>query len=366
MVVKKTYVYGAAASVTIGLVTIAAGGQTGRGEPAPGVGSRPPGSTAREVDLRPRFELGRVTRYRFELRSENKLIAPNTPEIDGDQKMVQIITLVLKPTAVSDDGATVELVYESIKASLETADFLATFDSAGGGSGGGGTGRGVAPKRSPQSPAGKPGSGAATADPEMSDLLAQIMRPMVGATLTLQVDPAGNIRSVSGGAALAGGGGVLGALGGLGGLGGVAMPASGGAASPMNWLITGPAQRGKVRVGESWTNNDSLAGTPIGGFQMVTRHTCRSANQNTAECSFSGRADQASSGAGGAGGAAAPGLGAFTLKEAAYSGNYSWDLRRGELSELSSTLRSEVMQGAGGESDTRMSAETRITVKRLN
>lgn len=365
------------ASMVLCLLAGAAGGQPTRGERLPPTGAREPAPGAREVDIRPRFELGRVTRYRFELRSDNKLTAPNTPEIEGDQKMVQTITLVMKPTAVTDDGATVELVYESIKASLETEDFLATFDSAGGGGGGGGaggSGRTANPGRTPNtttpsSPTNNKGTGgksgaAAKVDPEMSELLAQIMQPMVGTTLTLQLDPAGNIRKVSGGGALAGGGG-LGALGGIGGMGGVSMPSAGGAASPMNWLINGPGQRSKVRVGESWTNNDSLGGTPIGGFQMATRHTCRSANQSGAEFSFSGRADKSSSGAGGSG-ANVPGLGSFALKESNYSGNYSWDLRRGELSELTSTLRSLVTQGTGGESDTQLSAETRITVKRLN
>jgi hypothetical protein len=198
---------------------------------------------------------------------------------------------------------------------------------------------------------------------------------MVGTKLTMKLDRDGNIKSVSGGESLAGGGasgleGLLAGLGkGAGGMGGVPLPTSSNA-GPMGWVITGPAQKSSVHVGETWTNNDSLSGTPIGGFTMMTKHTCKSASPTSANFSFSGRADAQSSGQGDGGGAGLGGLlGGFALKESSYGGTYTWDTGRGELKEMTSTLNTRIEQGsggAGGAGSTQLTGETRVNVRRVD
>lgn len=332
----------------------------------------PPAPQGREVDLRPKFRVGRDTRYRFDLSSANRLKSTTTPELDGDQTLTQSIGLRMHPVELTEDGAVVELIYDSVKATLETADFRAAFDStrpAGAGRPGSPRpGRSRTPGTSTPPPGATPSPNRSAApDTDMDDLLAQIMRPMVGTKLTMHVDKNGTITSVSGGDALAGGGidlqGLLKGLGGAGGLGGgLGVPTGGQGGTgggPMAWVITGPAQRATVHVGESWTNNDSLSGTPIGGFSMVTKHTCRSAGAGLANFVFSGRADARS-----LGDATGP-LGGFSLKESSYGGTYVWDTARGELKEMSATLNTKIEQTAGNGS-TQMSAETRITIRRAD
>ncbi len=324
----------------------------------------------REVDLRPRFETGRETRYQLDLTSANELRSDSTPEISGDQTLTQSIRLRLRTIEAGAEGATVELVYDSIKATLETADFRAEFDSAAGPAKSPSSAKpaGSVPTTTGRPQRGSPGNtGRATPDPEMNELLAQLMRPMVGTKLTMKVDAAGNITSVSGGESLAGAGlsGLLGdALKGLGGGGLGALPGGGGmSASPMNWMISGPGQRGTVRIGESWTNNDTLTGTPIGGLSMVTKHTCRSVSGGLANCSFQGQADGASQGHGA--GTGLTGLG-FRLRESSYGGTYTWDTERGELAELTSSINCRVDQGGNEENGSnRLTAKTRVNVRRL-
>ncbi len=367
-------------SIVVGVVAgvFAAASIGGAGVPAwgaePPKSPAPPAPDGREVDLRPKFRVGRDTRYRFELSSANRLKSTTTPELDGDQTLTQSIGLRMHTVELTEDGAVVELIYDSIKATLETADYRAAFDSGKPAAGGGGGGRpganrpaqpGTATPPPPHNPRGaKPTQNRGGGDADMDDLLAQIMRPMVGTKLTMHVDKNGNITSVSGGEALGGGGidlgGLLGGLGGgAGGLGGAGLPTGGKGGGPMAWVITGPAQRSTVHVGESWTNNDSLSGTPVGGFSMVTKHTCRSAAGGLANFVFSGRADARS-----LGDSTGP-LGGFTLKESSYGGTYVWDTSRGELKEMNGTLNTKIEQTAGN-GTTQMSAETRITIRRAD
>jgi hypothetical protein len=133
----------------------------------------------------------------------------------------------------------------------------------------------------------------------------------------------------------------------------------------MCWVIPGPAHKSSVGVGETWTRNDSLSGTPVGGFTMVTKHTCKSAGATSANFSFSGRADAQSSGQkpdGGLGGL----LGGFALKESNYGGTYVWDTGRGELKEMNSTLNTRIEQAQGEQSSTQLTGDTKVTVRRID
>ncbi|MFN7020735.1 MAG: hypothetical protein ACK4WH_05325 [Phycisphaerales bacterium] len=327
-----------------------------------------PGRTARpdrdgqQVDLRPRFVNGRLSRYEMTIVSDNR-VRSDEQGISQDQTLTQTIDLSIKTTGADDDGATLEIVYERIRATLETGDFKAVFDS-----------RAYAPTPAGQKPAqpkphraknpGTPRPAAKSSDPEMDDLLGQILRPMVGTRLTMRADKDGNIKSVSGGEALSGAGlaaGLAAMLGGSGIGGGAPGVGAGGASGPMNWVVNSPGQRSLVRLGETWTNRDALSGTPIGGFTMVTRHTCNSVTESrggrTANLSFTGRADQESLGT--------PSATGFALKESSYNGNYAWDLSRGELKDMTSTLRT-IVEGKLTNFTTRMTAETRMSVRRLD
>lgn len=323
----------------------------------------PPSAKGPEVDLRPKFVAGRQTRYELAIVSGNA-VKSDQEDLNSEQTMTQTVGLALKVKSVDDEGATVELVYERIKVGIETADFKAEFDSADKGKG---TSKTSSPSKSPRPAPKSKGAKPAAADPEMGELLGQIMRPMVGTTLVMKVDKAGNITSVSGGEALAGAGlgALLGGLGGGGGLAGgggglVPTPTAGGSGNPMTWIINGPAQKGIVHVGESWTNTDSLGGTPVGGFTMVTRHTCKSASEGgrTANLTFSGRADRESAAS------TDPATG-LALKEAAYNGDYVWDTGKGELKSLSSTMRTAIDGKVTGFTMA-LDANTKVTVRRLD
>ncbi|GEM_PF-1499164 len=346
--------------------------------------------TGPEVDIRPKFVVGRQTRYELAIISGNK-VKSDQQELNQDQTMTQSVGLALNVKSVDDEGATVELVYERIKVGIETDDYKVGFDSAATVKSNPSTSPPTKkPTTSRPAPANrtttKPGAPAparapAADDPDMSELLAQIMRPMVGTTLTLRLDKSGNIKRVTGGDALAGGGlgALLGGLGGLGGGsggapslpggGGLPMPiaggtgggSTGGPGNPMAWMINGPGQRGIVHVGESWTNNDTLGGTPVGGFSMITKHTCKSAAEGgkSANFVFSGRADKESLGN------PDPANGGFSVKEMTFNGDYTWDTAKGELKSMSSIMNSAI-DGKVASITMSMSANTKITLRRLD
>lgn len=331
--------------------------------------SSPDRSGGREVDIRPKFKTGDQVRYEMSIDTTSTLKqGDETP--DTRQDMSQTIGLTLHVVEASADGATVELVYDRLRVSMETDAFKTVFDSQSpAAKSPPATKPSNRPRPSSRTPNPQPAPARHDTDADTDELLAQIMRPMVGTRLTIKFDGSGNITGVTGGDALTGAGAIAGLMGGLGGgLAGLSgtpglsipTPAPGQAAGPMSWLISGPRQSGRVRVGESWTNDDSLGGTPVGGMKMVTRHTCRSltGDGRNANLSFSGRADSASAGAP----SSATG---FSLREATYDGDYVWDVSRGQLASLTSTLNSGIDGKVTGFSMS-LNSRTRMTVRRLN
>jgi hypothetical protein len=174
---------------------------------------------------------------------------------------------------------------------------------------------------------------------------------MVGTTITVKTDRNGGITSVSGGDGL---GGAMGGLGLPGGGGLVPSPSQ-----MANWLVAGiggPGNRGFARVGESWTNSDSLSGTPVGAFAMKTTHTLKSAGGGAANLAFVGHIEPPSEGG-------QPDASAGQVKSAAYSGAYVWDTGAGALRDMTSTMSVTLDGGVMG-AKARMSSDTRVHVRR--
>ncbi len=342
--------------------------------PEPGATTPAPAGT---IDLRPKFRTGQQIRYIFDqtAKSTVKSQDPNDTSLDQDQKQTQRIGLAMKVVQAGDEGATIQVVYESIKVTLNTPDGVAEFDSTkptnkpGAKPIGGQPGakqppaRSTTPVKTPGSSPNSPPTPAPAADPlkdigdmNMNGTLALVVGPMVGTTITVKTDRTGAITSVTGGDALGGGMGGLGGAGGMGGMGGSLVPSPSAVA---NWLVSGlggPGNKGFARVGESWTNNDSLSGTPVGAFSMKTTHTLKSATGGSANVAFVGGIEPASAGA-------APGLSIGQVQSANYTGSYVWDTRSGALAEMGTDMK-VVLDVAAVGTKARMSSETQVKVRR--
>ena len=266
-----------------------------------------------QVDLRPRFLPGQTTRYEMQVNSRSQLSSKELPELDQKQLMKQTLRLSLKVIEAGSDGATLELVYDAAKISFENDDFSAEYDSA---------------KAPPTGPATtKPADPLDLADP--SKMLESLVKGMVGAKMTLKTDAAGNIVSMTGDGGVSGmsksfmnsvGGSVPGLSG--------ALPSGGDAAK---WIINGPRPSGMARVGESWTNEDSLGGTPLGEFKMKTTHTLNSHRGGLASLKFTGKAEASSAGT--------PSPTGFQLQLMTNDGTYQWDTERGSLAKMDADMR---------------------------
>jgi hypothetical protein len=324
---------------------------------------RPEEPSTGTVDLRPKFKAGQQIRYVFDQVAKNQIKSsdPSDNSMDQDQEQTERIGLVMKVVEAGDDGATIQVVYESIKVTLKTPDGPAEYDSTKPKP----TAKSPSPTPSTKSPT-KPGtptikSPSTTpapggsdplkdiADLDTSGMLGLIVGPMVGSVITVKTDKNGAVTSVSGGEALGGGMGLPG--------GGGMVPNP---TQMANWLVAGvggPNNSGRAKVGESWTDNDSLAGTPVGSFKMVTKNTLESATGGAARVSFTGHIEPASEGA-------APGTSAGQVQSAAYTGKYVWDTRGGALSEMSTNM-SVTMDGGVMGAKGRLSSDTRVQVKRV-
>ncbi len=288
----------------------------------------PPSVDSEQVDLRPRFVPGQAMRYEMSINSRSQLSSKELPEMDGKQAMKQTLRLSLRVLEAGSDGATLEMIYDAAKVSYESDEMSAEYDSANPPPARPGTGTTPAGNRSPDP----------LADPDASKLLESLVKGMVGAKLLLKTDSAGNITSVTGDGGLSimsksfmasvGGSGLPG-LGGGAGAGG-----AGGSPSPSEtakWLIGGLRPSGMARVGETWTNIDSLGGTPLGEFQMRTEHTLATHRAGIAAVKFSGKATATSAGS--------PSPTGFQLDHMTNDGTYQWDTRRGMLLRMDADMR---------------------------
>lgn len=261
------------------------------------------------VDLRPRFEKGQEHRFVMELDSTTDLTARGAGAESGKQSMKQEFGLLFRVVdATPEAGATAEVVFETIKATIDSPLGKETFDST--------------------KPAAQDGQ----------SMLAPVLRQAVGTKLTLTFDADGNITSVTGGE-------------------GLALAASlGQGAGPKDLLggiFTVKKGGGRARVGETWTNEDTIATSPAGGLKMVTEHTLKSAARGEAVVAFRGRVEPATEGD----------AGPVKVTDAHHEGRYVWDTRDGMLRSLDSQM-SVTMDVAAPGMDAATTSRTTMRVRR--
>jgi hypothetical protein len=259
----------------------------------------PPATQAGRVDLRPKFEAGKVTRYSMKQISDQ--VMPNLADPKDPMKIRKELTIGLKMTTKSVDKetgeATIELVYESVKAKEDGPLGVVDYDST---------------KPAPPAP-----KGAKPKEPDPLDpgaALTDQYKAMVGTTMTMKMSRDGRITKLNGGDSL-----VPSGLPGMGGGGGDALQLDG-----LFGPITTSSSKGfngTAKVGEKWTHSDGMSVGPLGGIDLVTNYELRSHDRNLAKVYFSGHAEKKSSGEQSLAG----------LDSADHKGQYAWDTSRGEL-----------------------------------
>ncbi len=315
------------------------------------------------VDLRPKFKAGQVTKLRLTMESTGD--APNLQSLDLDRilddpsstppppkstpgvksptkapskqpsksptpsdpamRSWQEMILVFKVKDASTDprrgdqpsheSTVVEVTFESIRAKSTTPDGTFEFDSTKPGPGKGNTPGGPSPTPTPP------------ADP-FADPLSAALRPLVGTTLTLTLDPNGNITNIDGGEAFTS-------------LAGMSLTGGGGGGKLFQSIVTPVGSPGLVRTGEPWTTRDTIRTGLIGDFHMRSESRVASHRRGLAEVQVKGVIEPES--AGGAGG-----LGGFQVKDSKYSGRYTWDTDRGMLELMSTEQSIQIDAGALG------------------
>jgi hypothetical protein len=294
------------------------------------------------IDLRPRFERGQSIKLKMEVvnaatqpaveidplddpMEDSKRPAPkkkpNTrtnakPDLETTKSKVEfgIVMNVKDVTAAGE--ATVDMTFQTVKVLIDGPGFRQEFDST----------------RPPQ-PA-KPGE---------PDILATVLRPLVGSTFTMTIDRAGNISSVTGGEGFA----MLGQV----------TPGAGGTLPQVfGPILTQKKGDGFARVGESWENADHLNSGLMGEFKMLTRHTLQSVSGKDAKLSIRGQISPASM---------APGSSTFQLKDSAYSGSYTWDTARGMIRDMATRMSITVEHSLQGQ-PVEVKSETTTKVTRLD
>ncbi len=302
-----------------------------RDRPAP----RPPSLPSGLVDLRPRFEPGQKTRLRMTMTSAGtapnltsldldnildeptpagKKPAPGKPTKPGDPNDPNTPEPQLKTTQefvlifdVKDAGpnrdSIVDVVFESIKATSESAEGKQEFDS-------------TKPIKRPGPPSptspGTPGL-PGNFPPGFDDPLTAALRPLVGSKVTLTIDPNGNIKDATGGSEWSGLAGLMG---------------GGSPGDLFRGIVSPTSAPGLVRVGQSWDTASSIKTGVIGEFRMTTQSRLVSHKDRLAHVDFTGKISPGSEGG--------PGDGSFQVKESAYKGRYDWDTQRGFLKSMSS------------------------------
>jgi Family of unknown function (DUF6263) len=293
-----------------------------------------PSDTSRTlVDLCPKFKPGQVTKLRLTMESTGNAPDLRALDIDGvldepaksspskgmpEMRTWQEFVLVFKvkepdvrPSNPTAESTKVDVTFESIKAKSTTPEGTTEFDSSKTpGPGKGNTPGG--PSR-PQSPA----------DPlsQLEDPLEAALRPLVGSTLTLTIDPSGNITEVQGGQGFTS----LSAL----SLGGISVDSGQGGGDLFKSILTPSASPGVVRVGEPWTTRGVIKTGLIGDFQMKTESCVTSHRGGRAEVAFKGTLEEGSPGGSG-------GMGGFQVNDSTYSGRYTWDTELGFLDSMTS------------------------------
>lgn len=296
-----------AAYVLAGVLSVAAAGE----------------SRGQEVDLRPKFEQGQVVRYKLEQNSSTKSVADRDKTKNMSSQMDQTIWIAMRTMQVDEAGvATVVVSYERVSMSIDSDDFKGSYDTAQPAATMPST-----PPTSPSSPRIKsppnpttPSRPAPTTknpdERENAEMLAMVLRPMLEAKLTLKIDAAGNVISATGGSEMS----PMSSLG-LDAAKGLSSKSGAGLLGP---IFTAKKPSGRARIGESWTNEDTLDASALGSMKMRTTHTLRSASGGVANIDVAGLIDKTSESV----------SGPVQIKDSSFSGRYRWDTTKGQLETM--------------------------------
>lgn len=298
------------------------------------------------VSLRPRFVAGETIRYVMTVNTDQANTSADEPDLASQQQMEQTMELAMHVVESSTQGATIEISVERARMSVKNDVAMASADSAT---------AGQQPAR-PGTPT--PPRQETAEDRALRGDLEIVVKQMASEKMSVVVDGTGKITSITGGDRLAGGGSASRLLSGA-GTGAVPMPnpMSGNA---LQWLVQGAnGQPPEVRLGQTWTNTDNLGRTPLGNFSMRTKHTVRSIRSNGAEIKFDGSIEttQAPN--------QSPSEGAAQISDSSYSGSYTWDSGKGQLSRMDGRLEAKIamtLLGARVESK----SKTQMTCERVS
>lgn len=262
-----------------------------------------------EVDLRPRFTKGQEVRFKMAL--DSKGVGAAEGDAEGTSSKQEIGLLLRCTNADPEKGYTLDLVFESFKATIRNGLADVEFDST------------------------KP------ADPD--DMYDSILRSLVGMSQQVIMDKDGTITSVSGGDALSGLAGGLGAQFGAADL----------FKSMFGPITTTKKGTGKAAVGESWTTQSSIAGlsgttriemTHTLGSSAGGRATINSVGKVLLDPSESGRGPQA------------------RISDSTITGKTVWDLEAGMLVESESRQRLVIQTRTDGKvSSTTQEMNAKVT-----
>ncbi len=241
------------------------------------------------ADLRPRLTEGQSDRFDFFQEGHLTLTMPDVPGAGAEQTVTQEMRIALTIDERTEEGAKGTITFERLAITLSGGGMDSAFDSD------------------------KPESA------DRDNPLAPMLRPMVGKSIGVTFDEAGNVTALTGLRDVMPGGGLGGALGDLldeqGLKGGVTQ-------------ITSTGQGAAVRrVGETWTSTDSID-LPEGGgkLEMITTHHLKSVRGEKATVTLESdlRTRDKKSGA----------KGGLDVRTSTLEGRYVWDTERGMMDSL--------------------------------
>ncbi|GMV24203.1 MAG: hypothetical protein AMXMBFR58_02340 [Phycisphaerae bacterium] len=274
-----------------------------------------------EVDLRPRFRVGDELKYVMTLENDGSTQIP--PLEPSSQTSRQQIEFRLKTISTDPEkGSVVELIYDSLRVSLEAGDQKVEFDSR---------------KQSPARKQNQKPARATDPDPlgepaDPAESLTDALAPIAGSKLTLTIDPDGTITQVTGGSELAAA--LVGRY-----AGPIADPQ--GVKDLFGPIFSLRKAKPSAAPGEKWQHVDRLEFPMLGKLRLTTDYTLKSASRGKATVDFRGTMDLDTE----------TGVQdqSIKLKDTRYEGSYIWDTEAGALDSMQQvqkfTLDGE-MQGA--------------------
>ncbi len=240
------------------------------------------------IDLRPKYTVGKETRLKLSTDEISKTSIAGEAGLDSSSESKREMVIVLKCTAKTESGSTVEMRIESLKMSMSGGIAEGEFDSS--------------------KPPAKDGD----------NPIAAALRPMVGVPMIMDVDNDGNIRSITGNDKMQPAGPAAGMASQLTSFSGMQM-----LLSP---ITTVSKSKGEAKVGEKWTTTDMLDTQGFGRLKIETNYTLASVRGGMAEVPIQGSIALDSEGSA----LAIP----VKLKDSKYTGKFKWNTEDGMIDSM--------------------------------